>query len=353
MAYPSVTPEMGAEALKVLEEHDGNMTAAASSLGMSPSTLRNRIRRAKELYGQEAPAPDDRPQFPDFPDPDIPAEQILDIMEKRFEKRRTHEESKRWFNVKIPISGPFAIAWVGDPHLDANGCNIKLLREHVKLFADNREFVFAVNVGDTLDNWPKTGRMAALLAQSDTSEETAWRLAHWFLEDSNVNWLLWLLGNHDLWNDAGKVFKQLGTRRIPIEDWGARFKLISPNGESYKVWASHNFPGHSQWNSLHGPTKSALMQEQADIYVAGHTHHWALHTEEVAARGNVFDIVRARGYKYIDDYAARLGYYSQEYGASIVTVFNPDAAQADERLQTFKSPKMGIEFCRYLRSQTK
>ena len=336
---------------RALREHDGNKTTAAESLGMSVGAFRNRIRRGAQLYGLEVAAEqsDDRVRYPVLPDGDIPIEDVIDSMSRRFERRHDLAKAKRWMDIEVPVSGPFCVVWVGDPHLDSNGCNWPLLREHIELMRANRDICYAFSVGDCLDNWPKSGRLTALYAQADTSEDTAWRLAEWFLEKSDVNWLGWLLGNHDLWNDASRVFKNLGAKQVWMEDWGARFKLVPPTGEPFRVWASHNFPGHSQWNSLHGAGKAAAMKEEADVYVAGHTHNWALHTEENASRGFVYDIVRARGYKYLDDHADRLGFDSQAFGASVVTVFNPAAERADERLQTFRNLRLGIEFCRYLR----
>ena len=345
MSAKGVSSELARETLAALDAAGGNKTEAAAAVGIPLSTFRNRVRRAQAMFPAWG---DDRPVYPVLPGGDVPIEHIIDGMAERFERRHALEAAKRWMDIRVPAEGPFCVVWVGDPHLDSNGCNWPLLREHVALMRENRDICYAFSVGDCLDNWPKSGRLTALYAQSDTSEDTAWRLAEWFLE-SGVNWLGWLLGNHDMWNDASRVFKNLGAKQVWMEDWGARFKLVPPTGEPFRIWASHNFPGHSQWNSLHGPGKAAALKEEADVYVAGHTHNWALHTEENAGRGFVYDIVRARGYKYLDDHADRLGFESQQHGASVVTVFNPDAERADERLQTFRNLRLGIEFCRYLR----
>jgi hypothetical protein len=159
------------------------------------------------------------------------------------------------------------------------------------------------------------------------------------------------MGNHDLWNGSQRVMKRLGTQRVLMEDWGARITLKPPKGRSFRVWASHNFPGHSMWNSLHGPQKAAHMKEAADVYVCGHTHNWALHTEESPSRDFIYDLIRARGYKYIDSHAEKLGHYPQRYGATVVTVFDPMAEDETMAQQTFRSVRRGLEYLTYLRSR--
>jgi hypothetical protein len=121
---------------------------------------------------------------------------------------------------------------------------------------------------------------------------------------------------------------------------GAQFVLACPGGAEFKLWAAHNFPGHSQWNSLHGPQKAASMREEADLYVCGHLHNWAIHKEESSQRGFTYSLVRARGYKYLDDYAEKLGFMPQTNGASIMTVFLP----ATSRHYNFEHPEDGIAF---------
>jgi hypothetical protein len=82
------------------------------------------------------------------------------------------------------------------------------------------------------------------------------------------------------------------------------------------------------------------MREEADLYVCGHLHNWAIHKEESSQRGFTYSLVRARGYKYLDDYAEKLGFMPQQNGASIMTVFLP----ATSRHYNFEHPEDGIAF---------
>jgi len=136
-----------------------------------------------------------------------------------------------------------------------------------------------------------------------------------------------------------------------MEPWGARF-VLACGDQRFKVWASHDFPGHSMWNTGHGMQKAAHMKEAADLYIAGHTHNWALHQEESASRDFTYWWARARGYKFIDDHADRLGYQPQKEGASILAVFNPNTQSMAGRLQCFSDAEVGADYLKWLRSRS-
>lgn len=316
------------------------------SFGLSTDTVQIAESSQRTAKLDKAKAAIAEPKLPDFPDDDIPDEHIIDMMCARYAKRAEHKASKKWFRIEMPDDKPFAVMWWGDPHLDNNGTNWPLLREHAELAKHPN--VYSVNIGDTLDNWPNGSRLIRLYADSDTSVATAHKLARWFLKASGINWLVWLFGNHDSWGGATSMewTREIGGKSIVFEDWGAQFVLCCPNGAEFKIWAAHNFPGNSQWNSLHGAQKAASMREEADVYVCGHTHNWALHKEESAARGFSYSLVRARGYKYLDSYGERLGYPPQQYGASIMTVFVPNRG----RHYNFEHPEDGITFLDALRA---
>lgn len=344
------------------------VTRAAEMLGMAVKNVEHRIHTAQQKFGDGLhlqynrkplvvsestkrvmrlpKLPDDsQPKLPDFPDDDIGEGEIIDLMCRRYEKRAEHKASKKWFRIEMPDDKPFAILWWGDPHLDNNGTNWPLLRAHAQLA--QHPAVWSVNIGDTLDNWPHGSRLMSLYAQSDQSVATSHKLARWFCKASGIRWLVWLFGNHDAWagSTSTEWLREMGGKKVVFEDWGAQFVLACPGGAEFKIWAAHNFPGNSQWNSLHGPQKAAAMREEADVYVCGHLHNWAIHKEESSQRGFTYSLLRARGYKYLDDYAEKLGFMPQQNGASIMTVFLP----ATGRHYNFEHPEDGIAFLDALR----
>lgn len=304
---------------------------AAEALGVDERTLR-KWEKQQEVT------------LPNLPDDDIPVGEIIEGMAKRFEKRSAFQESLRWFPVKVKENKPIGLVFVGDPHVDDDGCNWPLLRQHCEIMS--RPNIYAVNIGDIHNNW--AGRLTHLYANQETSKKTAWKLAKWFLRDSGIRWLAWLDGNHGAWGDGTQIAREMNINHIPMADWQAQFKLCFKNWEC-RIWAAHDFSGNSMWNTLHGMQKSAHMKDWAHIYASGHKHNWALHQEESASRDFVYWLARTRGYKFIDDHAERLGHQSQKFGASAMAVINPLASGDVTRVQCFADLEQGADYLAYLR----
>lgn len=330
---------------EVYQAHGRNAMQAAKALGISRSTLRGRIALAERELAEKRAA-ETETRLPVFPDDDIPTSQIIASLEQRFKKRAEHHKSVKWFPVKVSGNDPIGIAFMGDPHLDDNGCNWPLLRRDCQIM--NQPGIFGVNVGDTTNNWG--GRLISQFANQDTSQATARKLAKWLLLDSGIKWLCWLMGNHDMNNDGTAILREMNAKSIPMLDWQAQFKVVFPNGNEVRVWVNHNFAGHSMWNTLHGAQKTAHMKEQADIYMSGHYHNWALHHEESASRDFTYWLGRCRGYKFIDDYAERHGHAPQEQGASVLAVIDPRQSGAN-RITCFADMEVGAEYLQSLRNR--
>lgn len=325
---------------------------AARALGVSHSAISRAISAAAKRVAlmtehQERPVGATTPQPVDvLPPDDVETEDLIDMMVRRYRSRAANKEARTWRRFRVPVSGPYGLMFFGDPHVDDNGCNWPLLREHCALAASTPA-LYGVAIGDQSNNW--TGRLARLWADQDTSAQTARKLVKWLLADSGVPWFLWLSGNHDAWmgpvNSA--VVEGMNLHNVPMEDWQAQVVLES-EGFDLRLWASHNFPGHSMYNRLHGPQKAAMMKDWAHIYVAGHHHNWALHHEENPDRGFTYWLARCRGYKHLDSHADHLGYASQSHGSSIVAVIDP-AENGTGRVTCFADPQVGVDFLNFKR----
>lgn len=651
----------------------GSFAAAAQELGIASGALRLWY-RDQERRGVIKP-PDITP--PVFPDDDLPIEEIIAQMEKRYTKRAEAHRARVWFPIKVNIEGPVGVLWYGDPHLDDNGCNWPLLKRHIEVA--KQPGVFGANIGDSTNNW--SGRLARLFADQETSQATARKLARWFLLDSGIQWLLWLMGNHDChdaetqaltkrgwlyhheivdtdevlslntdtgaaewtpiikkieapyagsmrrlesrsisalvtgnhrvlhrpdyaanlqykhaaeirgrigvplngssvngeypltddqiaiagwiltdgsiswrgnsphvvlyqskdgceierllgalglqytkhtrcrkieevcgkklkkpplpqnewrlsvdssrtvlswlpskgglpvwaqelsdrqfdvlldaivsgdgcwdgvraenkscaviygseeflssiqavavshgwcarlsvsrrkdyrlnlcrrrelrmnvprgglpveyysgivwclrvpngnfmvrrrgaahfsgnsWGDGSEILRLMGAQQVqmnqtPMEEWQARFRLVFPNGREARIHAAHDFPGHSMWNTLHGPQRAAHTKAEAHLYVAGHKHNWALHQEESASREFTYWLARCRGYKFIDHYGENMGYLPQQDGASILSVFDPEARSEASFVQCFADAEAGGDYLQWLRNRS-
>lgn len=353
MPTPPVSDDQLRRTLDAVQEHGSN-SAAARALDISECTVRRQLRIARErdITSTKVSPIIDNIELPTFPDEDVSVEQIVDLQCKRFEQRKASHDAHTWFSVRVNDDSPIGILWFGDPHVDDNGCNWPVLRRHVALCRDT-DGLYGANIGDTTNNW--SGRLIKLYANQDTSVKTARRLAKWFMLDSGVPWLVWLLGNHDVWGDGAEILalmaKQYGTQKVVCHDWEARFQLCFPNGWSPRIFAAHDFKGHSQWNPLHGPMKAGQMGADADLYVAGHKHNVAAFEFENADRGRYQRFIRVRGYKFMDDYARRLGIVEQEEGCAVLTIFNPHAKTQAGRIVPFVDVEEGVDFLKWSRKR--
>lgn len=70
-----------------------------------------------------------------------------------------------------------------------------------------------------------------------------------------------------------------------------------------------------------------------------------------AARKQVYWTLRARGYKFIDDYATKLGHESQTLGATVTAVINPYATDDAEFIQCFASISAAARYLNFIRSE--
>jgi UDP-2,3-diacylglucosamine pyrophosphatase LpxH len=285
-------------------------------------------------------------ELPTFPDDDIPAEEILDSLEKRFDQKLKRENAIKWFQVKVNDPKPTGWVFVGDPHLGSN-CHVSLLREDVKIMTET-EGIHCICLGDTVDGWG--GYLTRLYAEEDVSRNTEQRLAKWFLQDAGIPWRVFLIGNHDTMGDFSTYLKAINADKIPMIDWQAKFRLAFQNGSEVKINAAHNHKGTSIYNPLHGQKRAALWEENADIYVAGHHHNWAIQQEELSD-GRVVILARSRGYKWLDTFATRHQFPSLQYGASIIFVVDPAEEVPTRRIKAFADLKEGAEYLTWLRKK--
>ena len=145
-----------AEAENLLRIH-GTVKAAARASGIPYTTLQGRLNGAKDRKAQTAETYLKTKEasdliFPDLPSSELPAEQLIEQACKRFEGHQEARDARRWMEIKVKSNKPIGVAFVGDPHIDNNGCNWPLLRRDIKILEDT-EGLYAVNVGDLVDNW--------------------------------------------------------------------------------------------------------------------------------------------------------------------------------------------------------
>lgn len=331
-----------------LYKQTGSTSGAAKACGLSRSTMRYRLRQAKErgFLKENAEVEAQTYFLQNLPEEDADIETIIDHLTDRFEKRKQYNDAKAWRTIRMKDDSPIGLLWFGDPHLDDNGCDWPVLRRHVELVQEN-DAVYGCGLGDYQNNW--IGRLSRLYAHQDTSHDTAWRLVEWFIQ--NINPLILVGGNHDMWTGAGDPLKWMTDAHSINEDWEAKVKIDFPNKRFCKIFAAHDMPGHSQWNPLHGQKKMAMFQSNAHLYIAGHKHNWELAQMEQVQEGHCSWLARARGYKVMDEYAKVRGYEEQNYGHAIFQVINPKAKSEEGFTTCFVDVETGIDFLNFLREK--
>lgn len=315
--------------------HKGAVAAAFDSLGITSNRGLNGIRAIERSIGRkidwslyrrpgEAKKKDESPRFdpPHIPPGDLPVDELIHLLKTNFTRRALNAEAKKWMRFTLKEDGPYCLAFVGDPHLDDNGCNWPLLTRDVELM--KRPHVHGIGMGDYTNNWAE--KLQRIYAHQDVTRDQAWKLAEWFFGE--VPWMLLLKGNHDLWSQSkgqGDPLDWMRRGAAPLEDWQARFEVATPSGHRTRIWAAHDFKGNSLYNPLHGPMRAQRFSEgSADILVCGDEHHWEMFSGEDAEKcGKPYWLIRTRGYKFLDPHADRHQYAPQQHGATVAAVIDP------------------------------
>jgi hypothetical protein len=333
-----------ADLVQLVERH-GSVRAAARAAGIARSSIQERYRKLSARGAVKLPEPEI--EYPNLPESELPVEKLIDHACQQFTAANKAREARRWMEIKIKKNEPIGVCFMGDPHIDNAGTNWPLLREHITIL-ETTPGLYAIGGNDITDNW--VGRLMRLYADTKMSKKQAWKIVKWLLKDSDVKWLVHILGNHDAWGDGPYIFKA-NAGVVPVEDWSARFQLVFPNDTRVRIHMSHDFPGTSQWNHLHGAQKQAQWGEQAHIYACAHKHCWAVHEEEHAHRGYTYHLIRARGYKFIDNFADVHGFGSQKRGASITAIIDPHGGGQEPGIRCFPDLEEAAEFLTWKRSR--
>jgi len=248
--------------------------------------------------------------------------EIMDAKNLVFQRRKRVEDSLALRQIKINMEGPIAIAHFGDPHLDDDGTNIKLLGSHLKMVRDT-DGMFAGSVGDFTNNW--IGRLARLYGGQSVTEAEGWKLVEWMIGFHN-KWMYLIGGNHDAWSGDSDPLKFVASQKnAPLQYHGARFELNFPNEAKIRINTRHDFKGTSQWNKVHGPSKAAQMGFDDHILLCGHLHSngYCIVPQRDPSKHMVSHCIRVGSYKQYDDFSKQLGFGNIPSSPNCVTIIDP------------------------------
>lgn len=347
----SNTPVPFAEVERTLAAFEAcgrNQVKTAIALGISRGALQQRLIRA-ESQRSSASSVALEIEVPRAPDTREPINDLLARKKAQFARELAHEEWSQLINVRVKDTGPVALCAIGDPHLDDDGCDIGAVERDMTVIGRTRG-MHAVHVGDFTNNW--IGRLVAKFAHQKSTFDDGIRLCEWMFDLANP--LVVVGGNHDKWNE-GMTWLNFVMRRVgnPVAAAdGVRINFQFPAGDDIRMHVRHDFPGHSQYNPLHGLRKEALFGFRDHINIAGHKH--------ISAAGVVPHndgtpqwMFRVEGYKRIDEYAKAGHFAPMRLGPAVALVINPTAALPVERVKPFWCMELAADYLTYLRKNPK
>lgn len=347
MATHNLTDEDCLEALRLVHEAGGVLSVAAREAKIPRATLEHRVKRAQER-GLVYSAPKEAPfELPTLPDDDAPIEDVIELQTRRAVAKMARKHAAKWMPIKVKMPGPIGLMWLGDPHIDDNGCDWPTLRHHLSIIQSS-DAIKGCSLGDAQNAW--VGGLQRLWAHQDTSSGTAQKLVRWLVDQMDP--LILIRGNHDAWLGEGDPLLYC-TDRAAVENWRADIALHFANGRECRIVAAHDLPGHSMWNELHGQLRAAKMGVRADLYISGHRHTWGLTHLELPDRDEhpVCWLARARGFKFHDSHAQRLGFPEQNHGQSILQIIDPEAERETGFVQCFSDVDHGADYLSWLREK--
>lgn len=285
---------------------------------------------------------------PEFVSAEVPIDELVARRKKDFSRLVKAKEAEAETVIKMKTNDPIGLTFVGDPHLDDDGCNVAQLEKDFDTIGETPG-MFGVNTGDNQNLW--IGRLSVLYGDQQTTIRQGWQLVEHFL--NKVSWLALVKGNHDLWVGKGDpldwIMRDTGA---VIGKYDVKLRLEFPNGTSTRIWLRHNFQGNSQWNTLHGLMKKALMGYPYDIFVCGDHHVSAHHTEYNEQTDGVWHAIRSAGYKEIDDYPEALGLKKNNAVKSYTALIDPSKPNSSEsRIRMIGDVQEASELLTYFRNK--
>jgi hypothetical protein len=332
----------------------GAIPAAAEEIGIAAPTLWHRLREAERRLGLTTENIGDLAPInshEDRPDP-------LSVLDRHTRANLEYIAKRRLKPAMFMVRPePFAVAFMGDPHLSNAGCNLDALQRDCGLLRQTG--TRAIQMGDILDNFHANPKMAAKEAHNRMSISEALSVAQWLIAESGVKWDAHVLGNHDLWigPEGVELLKEWVRRaKSRMFDWNARLIYRWGDGanDQHVIAASHDFKGSSIYNPLHGNVRMAQDDGTADTYVAAHRHNHADAKVPNGWRQKTYQLVRVRGYKDWDSYSAGRAQFADFHGMegrSALLVVNPLAQSHDGRQRAFMDVAEGLEYLAMLKAR--
>ena len=330
-----------------LKEEGLNIKQAAARMGMSDKTLGEYVNKHVVTTGYGSRQPDRELVIPSPPSSDEPIEELIARKKLAYDRGVTSDEFHKLIGITVKNNGPVAVCAVGDPHVDDDKCDIGAIERDMTIIG-RTPGMYALHVGDITNNW--VGRLGRLYAHQTTKASDGIRIAEWMFGLAPP--LAVVGGNHDLWNEGMSwlnfCVKQAGTKLL--QEHGVRLELNFPTGQSLRIHTRHDFPGHSQFNPVHGLAKEHLHGFRDHVNIAGHKHIDS-YAVVPSPDGFMHHMLRVSGYKGHDDYAKSLNLKPMKMAPTCALIIDPNTKNPAEFVKPFWDMKEAADFLAFKRKR--
>jgi hypothetical protein len=314
----------------------GSIFEATKELSVNESSVRHRLHIARDRLGLFSPLSSNKPYTTTIiPGRERELTELLTYKRTSADRVLAHEDAIKLVKIKVKTPGPLGFMIFGDPHIDNEGCDFRLLESHLEIAKARPETILAGNIGDIRDNW--IGRLAMLAWKNTLAAKETWKLADWLMHYINWTWLV--RGNHDCWsgdNDPLDWISQSADIGVD-ERHGVRLEFEHPNGNKTRMHVRHDFPGRSIYNANHGLGREARFGFRDHIIAAGHLHYGMDSAEIIADQ--LIQMVRVCGYKRGDEYRSMKGFYQSLIHPAALIIVDPDQPDGS-RSRCFCAPSV-------------
>lgn len=296
-----------------------NVSDASRTLGITRSTLNNTLTHAFSIgiVSEEELSP-----------PNVPA--VAEYSDAMRRKRAAYDRKRAKGTWRKPslihiAPGPFILKIFGDPHLDADACDVDLFeREWLRM--DESRSIYGLCVGDWFNNWT---RSLAHLWKNDGNPSDAWTIFAHLMEQRGGALLASCSGNHDDWTNA-----PYDPIELVMRQHGVRYRMgaitchLYDGERTYSVAMRHKWRGASIYSAAHGLVRGARHGWNDDLLIGGHTHQTEIRNH-VAEDGKFSKLVQIEAFKRYDDYVDVHGFMGQSIAPVVNIVVDPRRPQTD------------------------
>lgn len=296
-----------------------NVSEASRRIGITRQTLQHTIDFGKinGLVDAEESLPMNAPKRADY----------LAAMTRKRERFCQKKAKGTWRKPTLihVAPGPFILKVFGDPHLDADACDIDLFeREWLRM--DESQSIYGLCVGDFFNNWV---RSLSHLWKGEGDPSDAWVIFTHLMEQRGAALLAACSGNHDDWTHAPfdpveMVMRQFGVRYR----MGAISCALYDGAESYTVAMRHKWRGASIYSAAHGLVRGARHGWNDDLLIGGHTHQTEIRNH-VSTDGKHSKLVQIEAFKRYDDFADVHGFMGPSISPVVNIVVDPRRPRTD------------------------